>query len=140
MAYKVTDTHISHDTQGNETVVIDFSGGTYYSLVGTASTMWVLAASGATDAVIVETLTSRYDGDAAVIADQTTSFLADLIARGLLVASDSTFDAAVTARVTRTSWSEPKLEAFNDLNDLILMDPIHDVDDAGWPHPKGDVD
>ncbi len=140
MAYKVTDTHISHDTQGNETVVIDFSGGTYYSLVGTASTVWVLAASGATDAAIVESLTARYDGDAAVIADQTTSFLADLIARGLLVVSDASLDAAATASATRTPWSAPTLEAFNDLNDLILMDPIHDVDDAGWPHPKGDVD
>jgi len=140
MAYKVTDTHISHDTQGNETVVIDFSGGTYYSMVGTASTVWMLAASGIGDRAIVDMLTSRYDGDASVIDEQTALFLSDLVARGLLIVSTASPDDATTTSTARTPWSQPKLEAFNDLNDLILMDPIHDVDDAGWPHPKGDVD
>jgi hypothetical protein len=26
------------------------------------------------------------------------------------------------------------LEKFTDMHDLLLMDPIHEVSDAGWPH------
>jgi hypothetical protein len=28
------------------------------------------------------------------------------------------------------------LEVFTDMEDLLLLDPIHDVGDAGWPMPQ----
>jgi hypothetical protein len=31
-------------------------------------------------------------------------------------------------------FAPPRLEVFDDLQDLFLVDPIHDVDEAGWPH------
>jgi hypothetical protein len=31
-------------------------------------------------------------------------------------------------------------ERFTDMGDLLLLDPVHDVEDEkGWPHPKRDV-
>ena len=40
---------------------------------------------------------------------------------------------------TDQTWSdeEPRIEVFDDLAELILADPIHDVDEqAGWPSPR----
>jgi hypothetical protein len=34
---------------------------------------------------------------------------------------------------SRAGWIEPTLEVFTDLQDLILVDPIHDASDLGWP-------
>jgi hypothetical protein len=31
------------------------------------------------------------------------------------------------------AYSPPKLEIYTDLHDLLLLDPIHDFDEAGWP-------
>jgi hypothetical protein len=25
---------------------------------------------------------------------------------------------------------------YSDMEDLIMLDPIHEVDESGWPHPK----
>ena len=30
-------------------------------------------------------------------------------------------------------FQPPVLQKFRDMQDLLLMDPIHDVDEAGWP-------
>jgi hypothetical protein len=32
------------------------------------------------------------------------------------------------------SWAEPVLDKYTDMQELLLLDPIHEVDDAGWPH------
>ena len=31
-------------------------------------------------------------------------------------------------------FEPPSLETFTDMRDLLLLDPIHEVTDAGWPH------
>ena len=30
-------------------------------------------------------------------------------------------------------YAAPKLATYSDLQDLLLLDPIHDVDETGWP-------
>ena len=36
-------------------------------------------------------------------------------------------------------FDEPVLHKYEDMKDMLLLDPIHDVDDeAGWPQPKSD--
>ena len=30
-------------------------------------------------------------------------------------------------------YTAPKLATYSDLQDLLLLDPIHDVDETGWP-------
>jgi hypothetical protein len=36
------------------------------------------------------------------------------------------------------SWSSPVLSIYDDMQDLLLLDPIHDVDESGWPAIKPD--
>ena len=33
-------------------------------------------------------------------------------------------------------YEKPKIETFSDMKDLLLLDPIHDVDETGWPSPR----
>ena len=37
---------------------------------------------------------------------------------------------------TRQPYSPPVLNSYTDMEELLLLDPIHDVDQAGWPMPK----
>lgn len=36
-------------------------------------------------------------------------------------------------------FETPALHKYSDMQDLLLLDPIHEVDDTGWPSPKNDV-
>jgi hypothetical protein len=35
--------------------------------------------------------------------------------------------------VAKKPFTDPVIEIYTDLQDLLLLDPIHDVDDRGWP-------
>ena len=38
--------------------------------------------------------------------------------------------------VGRTPFVDPALEKYTDMQDFLLVDPIHEVSDAGWPHTQ----
>ena len=40
--------------------------------------------------------------------------------------------------ITISAFETPVLEKYTDMAELLLLDPIHDVDATGWPHPAPD--
>ena len=44
--------------------------------------------------------------------------------------------APAPVSVAGVAYTEPSLSVFSDMQDLLLLDPIHDVSEAGWPMPK----
>ncbi len=43
---------------------------------------------------------------------------------------------AVSTDESKTPFQIPVLDVYSDMQDLLLLDPIHDVDETGWPTPK----
>jgi hypothetical protein len=33
-----------------------------------------------------------------------------------------------------SKFEKPGLQKYSDMQDLLLLDPIHEVDEMGWPH------
>jgi len=104
-----------------EVVIIHLGTGVYYSIRGRGVGLWEGAAAGAT----ADRLSQLAPNEAA-------SFLTELEIEGLI------------ERISKgnENWlangepaSEPPvLERFTDMEDLLLLDPVHEVDDQGWPH------
>lgn len=61
-----------------------------------------------------------------------------LIARSRGRDGESPPDGASTlATGTGAAFKAPVLQKFQDLKELILLDPVHEIqEDLGWPHPK----
>jgi hypothetical protein len=63
-----------------------------------------------------------------------------LLENGLLVALEDGAPAASPLELPASEMREfqpPVLESYSDMQDILLLDPIHEVDDkAGWPNPK----
>ena len=36
----------------------------------------------------------------------------------------------------RPAFVAPALTRYTDVKDLLVLDPVHDVDEMGWPTPK----
>jgi hypothetical protein len=47
------------------------------------------------------------------------------------IKTDLVDESALTSLQT---WVTPQLIEYSDLQDLILVDPIHDVEESGWPN------
>lgn len=116
------------DIQGNETVIIDLSTGRYFRLDAPSTELWLrFAVAGS----ISDVLESCANADA--LRPEIDTIVADLLDRALLrsaVDADGRPDVGATWH-----YSGFTLEQFTDLEDILGLDPIHEVDpEKGWPH------
>ena len=141
MVTYVTNPNAMHETIDGETIVIDLSTGTYYSLRGAGSAIWNAVASGASPEEVVAELENAYDAGPGEIAAATETFLSELEAEQLIGRGNGAAPASGAAAPStpvqtsaRSPFEQPRLEKYEDLQDIVLLDPVHMVDDHGWPH------
>ena len=143
MHYLVDERRIAHQTVDGEVIAIDFVNGAYFSMRATAGEIWqMLVANMALDAVIA-LYRENSPLPAETLVAEIQAFASELLAARLLQPNDApgTAQPALPAVVAqRKPYTPPQLEKFEDMADLIMLDPVHDVSDAGWPHiPKHDA-
>lgn len=127
----------------DETIVINFETGAYHSLRGVASHAWSILATTVTLETLVAGISAYYDGDEDHIRDALQNFVDELAAAGLVV-MDAAEPASQPVQLPaspngRPRFQPPVMETFADMQDYLLMDPIHEVDSTGWPNalPEG---
>lgn len=124
----------------DEAIVVNLSQGRYYSLRGSAFTLWKLLDQGrpvaATD--LADSLTAHYDVAPAVAHEALLVFLQKLQGEGLIQEAPAANGAlAQPATAPRLPFDAPTLEVYTDMEELLALDPIHDVNPAeGWPLRK----
>jgi hypothetical protein len=138
---RVNSPNVIHETIEGEVIVIDLKTGTYYSLRNTGAAIWQAVDRGAGEDEIVADLGLRYDGSDDEIRDAVRRLLAELEREGLVQAEPGEMEqAAGPARADdsgpRLPFEAPSLEKHTDMQDLILLDPVHEVDARGWPHAQ----
>jgi len=133
---RIDTENVVHETVDGELIAIDLSGGSYYSLSGSGPAIWALLLGGATEAEICEALALAYEGEPETIRGAVSSLLEQLLESGLAVPGDGTGETpALEVPAEKTAFEPPKLERYTDMKDYFLLDPIHEVDTAGWPRP-----
>jgi len=134
--FRINPEGLVHDSIGGEAIVLSMSSGTYYNLSGTAADIWGLLAKGGRLSQFHALLESRY-GAQPKMADDVQNFVQTLEDDGLVIrAEDSSEELSGKFDAAAQSWAPPELTAYEDLQDLLTIDPIHDVDDSGWPNAK----
>lgn len=73
------------------------------------------------------------------------TFVSKLIDEQLILAANGEQPAASSKGNEQPSpspvpFEPPVLEKYTDMQDLLLLDPIHEVDDTGWPKRKNQTD
>ena len=129
---------IVHETVDGEVIAIDLADGSYHSLAGSGPAIWELLARGASKDEICTALAGRFEAEEAEIGATVSVLLAQLRENGLIVASEErprTTVPVTAASGEKSRFEAPRLERYNDMKDYFLLDPIHEVDTAGWPRP-----
>lgn len=118
------------DVQANETVIIDLATGHYFRLDSASTELWKTFDAGASVADILGSCSNASD-----LEPRLDGIVDDLIARGLLREAGAA--DRVSTDLAPWHFSHFTLEEFTDLEDILGLDPIHEVDPAkGWPHVK----
>jgi len=115
------------DVQGGESVVIDLASGHYFRLDAASTRLWSCFDAPASPAEVLAACTNPEE-----LAPEFDALVEDLRARELL--RPATPEEAA-APVAAWEFSGFRLEEFTDLEDILGLDPIHEVDQTrGWPY------
>jgi Coenzyme PQQ synthesis protein D (PqqD) len=134
-AFCVASRNVHSQKFDDEVIIIDTKSGLYFSLRGCAVDIWSEIEAGATHAAIAATLTARYDGNPDAISAALEKCLADLLQDGLIreTASAAQIGTHVASPASKRPFVAPLVERFTDMQNLLLLDPIHEVTEEGWP-------
>lgn len=140
--YRVNQPAVIAEVIDNEAIIVNLDSGAYYSLRGSACLIWEMLARQMAVPTVVQDLSQRFADTPDAIQAGVDALVADLLGEQLLVPADG--DAtlaelpAIPGNGDRLPFETPVLEKYTDMAELLLLDPIHDVDAAGWPQPAPD--
>jgi hypothetical protein len=132
MFYEHNLDHVAAEEFDGEFVLIHFARGTYFSLRHAAVDVWRQFRNGADPALVEGRVLARFaptQGDASAQLRRCIQMLVDEeLLRETPAAGPPVEDWSSPV------WKAPAVEAYSDLKDLIVLDPVHEVDQStGWP-------
>lgn len=130
------------ETVEGETIVIHLETGAYYSLEGSAAECWDFVMRNGRDDQAVTWMCGRYAESRDVLSCAWKEF-ADSLQRENLVrreafdqaapAGTPSIEGAGSAPAGSVAFVAPRIEKYEDMREMLLLDPIHDVSAGGWP-------
>ena len=128
---------------GDEVILLNLKSGRYYSLDPIGMVYWDYLVQGVRPADILVHLRAVYGRQpaAAEISPHLDALLAEFQSEQLVRPSEASRSIAESAQPKTTlpdQYARPALAKFDDVADILLLDPVHDVGDAGWPNPPAE--
>jgi hypothetical protein len=132
------------ETIDGEVIIINLDNGAYYSLQGTAAEIWGCVDDHGTVDEVMARMAHHYNGDPAQVGTEVMQFLDLLAAESLIVPDSALVSSRQESEGARTEgprpeFDPPKLEKYTDMEEFLLVDPIHEVGEQGWPHTQDDT-
>ena len=134
--YRVNSDQVIHEKMDGEVIAVHLVTGAYYSMQHVSAAIWDLVAIGHSVPEIQDALRGHYDGSAGDVQTALARFVEELVAEELVVASDALPPSSVAAPSLPAAFRPPVLAKYTDMADMLLLDPIHEVEDTGWPTPR----
>ena len=143
MRYRINSPHVVAETLDGEATIVDLESGTYYALNASGSLIWDTVAAGDAPQDATQALASAYGLEDEVAAGAVDELIGRLTAAKLIVPAGESSENGSRREPTAAAGSDgaangkpyaaPELSTYTDMQELLLLDPIHEVDESGWP-------
>lgn len=131
----INEPYVVNEEFDGEFVVLNLANGTYYSFKDSGNLLWKAVLDGVAPAEMLAAMERAGNPN----APSARAFFESLVTLELIrpdPAAAAPVDAGLAAGLASLP-AVPEIEIYKDLADLILADPVHDVDEqVGWPAPK----
>jgi hypothetical protein len=141
--FRIDTTRIVSEIIDGEAIIMHQVSGDYFSADGLGCEIWRWIGEGRSWQQMVDMLAGRYRQTPPEMSRALDSFIADLLAHALILEAEDAGEAdpAVAPEPPSNAvleFAAPVLHVYTDMRDLLLLDPIHEVEAKdGWPVPKG---
>lgn len=141
--YRINTPQVAYEVFEDEVVMVNFDNGAYYSINGTGSRLiGLLGRGGVAEEGLIVHVEALYGCDRTTAEEDVRAFLDALRQEGLVAplgADETPPETAVSVEAAAEGpYEAPTVSKYSDMEDLIMLDPIHEVDESGWPNPKPD--
>ena len=142
LRFTISNPPVVHESFGDEAVIVNLNTGAYYSLDKSGLAIWNLISQGASIGEIVDHMSNRYAAQRAEILASVGELISSLQGEQLIHSEADAGRRANNPVESNSNSGEkipfepPLLNKFTDVEDLLILDPIHDVDAAGWPQKR----
>ena len=143
--YKVNKANVVSENFDDEVVIINLDSGNYYSLEGVGFNIWSIIENGASLEIIVERVMSQYDSsNPEEINKLVSQFVAELCEEDLIIPDktlenkdlkipDNQNERKTIPGNPLSTLGKIVLQKYTDMQDFLLVDPIHEVEYTDWP-------
>lgn len=141
--YRANKPDVILEDFSDEVVVVNLASGNYYSIDAIGAEIWALIQKQTAESEIAARLSRKYKGDPTVIGQAVSKFIGELLAENLIVsdaeASGANHGIDPENSTANRPFAAPVLNKYTDMQELLLVDPIHEVDETGWPNVANPV-
>ena len=134
--FRMNSPPVVYETVDHETIVVNLDTGSYYDLNESGGYVFGLLERGSTIPDLAQHTAARYGIEAAAAQTAVEELLATLVEEQLAVRADGESpEAAAPPAVDSAArpFAAPVINKYTDMQELLLLDPVHEVDEAGWP-------
>jgi hypothetical protein len=145
--YRINRPQVITEMIDGEAVIIHQGTGAYYSIAATGGALWAGIEVESPVSELVALLEARCEGGSrSEIETGVERLIEELRVEDLIVESNGDRTGEENPLVEGPPlgpFEPPALRKYTDMQDLILIDPVHEVDERGWPYatpgsPAGD--
>ena len=133
-AFAVPSRQIVSELIDGEAVILDLRSGCYHTTEGVGAAVWQAASEGMHGNAIVASCRARFPDEQGIEHDIET-LLKNFVAVGLLAPAEGASNSSAHVPSWPADYQTPSLDSYDNLADMMALDPIHDVDAVGWPSP-----
>jgi len=140
--FRINSPKIVYEIIDGEAVIINMDLGHYYSADQVGAVIWERIGRIASLGDLVEAVARCYSGSREQIEGTVSQFLAELQRENLIItttppeklATESESIGESQGTSGKPAFIQPILNKYTDMEYLLLLDPIHEVDESGWPN------
>lgn len=138
MHYAANTPTIVYDEFAEEVIIVHLHTGHYFSIDAMGFHIWRGLQAGRSEDEISAQLTEWLTDPPLDLPKQVQQFILNLLQADLIRVEPPSPEL-----IPNVSWGSPpkempfqppQLHQYDDMQNLLLLDPIHEVDPSGWPH------
>ncbi len=138
--YTMNESRAVSETLDGETIIINLETGSYYSMNETGSIVWNQILLQHSVDQIIQFFLDHYDASFDVVEKSIACLIESLENDNLIIEAGDISNAPLGKNNSpKKTFVAPVIEKYTDMQEMLLADPIHDVDAVGWPKLKGNA-
>lgn len=141
---RVNTPNVVHETIDGEAILLNLKTGNYYSFEGLGAFIWNFIDQKAAWSPLPNLIVEAFQIERLDALSDIELFVQKLVDEELVVEEPLIIDISESESESLkggllksvSSYSSPLVNKYSDMQDLLLLDPIHDVNEKGWPQKK----